>query len=999
MSIVTISTIATSGVTLSSALRGSTLTVTGTGGIITGTAPALSTNGATGSLNVNVVNYGTIAAADGFAVAFTGNAQLYNYGYVGGTSGISFGGTYSNGLLENAASGTIIGDGTTTGAGIGVTFGGNNTLLNLGSIYGARAGIYAAARTTATGGLLNEGFITGGTTGIVLRHDYLNNRGTVTGGMVGIYAGTANVRNSGLIYGGIVGISVSTYEITNAGSIAGGQTGIAATATAIHNSSTIYGSVTGVSAVGGYISNTGSIGGGKVGVYASLASIYNQAGGAITGGLTGVSMTGSGTITNSGSIGIAGTDIAIANDGTISGSTYAILGSTLDISVKAGAIFQGAVTDKTGHGTLTLAGTSVGSLDISSFSGFGLIDFAAAGWTLAGGTAQLATGETIEGFHPGDEIILDGFSATSETYAPGNGALVLSNGSASETLAIGSLLPLQELTFSASAATTTISLGDSLVNRGTLTSQVVGLTFTAGYTLLNTGQITATGLPSTYDGIHATIYRRSDGRGIFAVSYASIINTGLVSGIEAGIYLYAGGNVINTGTIAASGNYMRVVSQDDDISPYPTVSVTHGIGYAILDTSGDFTLTADPGAVFDGHVKDAPGDGVLILGSGGSAASLDISAFSGFETIDFAPGSSWTLEGNAGQLADGQTIAGFGAGDTLIIDNIENQASFFLAGFSATSESFVPGTGLILSNATASETIDITGTFTTSHFTITSTPEGTEITAPCFCAGTRIATPRGLVPAEQLRVGDLVNTAMNGARRIRWIGRRAYDGAVLSGNHLALPIKIRRHALGLNIPSRDLFVSPDHAICEGGVLVHAWRLINGVSITQENHVERVEYFHFEFDSHDIVFAENTPVETFLDAECRTRFELADGTPGTATTPCRSRVEDGYYLERLRTRINARAGLPQQAKTQGPIRGNLDEHSTRLRGWAQDETAPEQPVELELLSNGQIIARFLANRYRPDLRRAGLGSGCHAFDIPRPPGQVALRRAGEDETLF
>src|SRR6516165_12599376 len=46
-----------------------------------------------------------------------------------------------------------------------------------------------------------------------------------------------------------------------------------------------------------------------------------------------------------------------------------------------------------------------------------------------------------------------------------------------------------------------------------------------------------------------------------------------------------------------------------------------------------------------------------------------------------------------------------------------------------------------------------------------------------------------------------------------WMGieRRAYDSAALKGNHLALPLKIHRHALEFDVLPRDLFVSPGHA--------------------------------------------------------------------------------------------------------------------------------------------------------------------------------------------
>jgi Hint domain len=233
-----------------------------------------------------------------------------------------------------------------------------------------------------------------------------------------------------------------------------------------------------------------------------------------------------------------------------------------------------------------------------------------------------------------------------------------------------------------------------------------------------------------------------------------------------------------------------------------------------------------------------------------------------------------------------------------------------------------------------------------------------------------------------------------------WCARRAYDGRFIAGNHLALPVKIRRHALSFNVPARDLHVSPGHAICEGGVFVHAWRLVNGVSITQAASVEHVEYFHIELGQHSVIFAENTPVESFLDNGCRAQFHNAASatSPPPVQKPCLPHIEDGYYLARLKARIDTRAGIIPAAT--GRLRGNLDHAGALLCGWAQDVATPEAPVELELLFGEQLVARFLANRFRADLRAAGLGSGCHAFELALPPfyGSLTVRRVADAAIL-
>jgi len=433
-----------------------------------------------------------------------------------------------------------------------------------------------------------------------------------------------------------------------------------------------------------------------------------------------------------------------------------------------------------------------------------------------------------------------------------------------------------------------------------------------------------------------------------------------------------------------------------------TISGGHDSGGTITDAimfnaaTVASTLVADPGAVFIGAVVVAgTAPDTLLLGTGTkqTAGTLDMAgSFSGFNSIAFDPGAAWRLGGTTAELAAGQTISGFSSGDTIVLD-----------GFAATSDSFVTGTGLVLANAAASDTLDLVGSFTTSDFVVSTIGTGTqiELSAPCFGAGTRIATSRGSLPVECLQIGDMVRTANRGFQPIRWIGRRSYDGRFIAGNHLALPVKIRRHALGFNVPSRDLYVSPDHALCEGGVLVQARLLINGVSITQAQSVARVEYFHIALERHEVIFAENTPTESFWDADCVHRFaNAADAPPDLPLSPCLPLVQDGYYLARLKACIDARAGIPPAPTLTGPLRGNIDKIGLRLSGWVQDIMAPEVPVELELVCEGQAVCRFLANRYRDDLRNAGLGSGCHAFELKLPPltGRLTVRRITDGAIL-
>src|SRR5204862_5643459 len=62
-----------------------------------------------------------------------------------------------------------------------------------------------------------------------------------------------------------------------------------------------------------------------------------------------------------------------------------------------------------------------------------------------------------------------------------------------------------------------------------------------------------------------------------------------------------------------------------------------------------------------------------------------------------------------------------------------------------------------------------------------------------------------------------------------------------------------------------------------------------------------------------------------------------------------------------------------------LRSHVDVVSRReVAGWAQDDAQPDTPVSLLILDNDELVGRVLANRHRPDLEAAGIGSGRHAF---------------------
>src|SRR5204862_7995046 len=141
----------------------------------------------------------------------------------------------------------------------------------------------------------------------------------------------------------------------------------------------------------------------------------------------------------------------------------------------------------------------------------------------------------------------------------------------------------------------------------------------------------------------------------------------------------------------------------------------------------------------------------------------------------------------------------------------------------------------------------------------------------CFLPGPRLLTPAGEVAVEALKAGDLVTTAECMSMPIRWVGRQTVS-RLFADPLRVLPIRITQGALGDNMPSRDLLVSPDHALLIDGALIQAGALVNGTSIVRETKVpERFTYYHVELADHSLILAENTPAETVIDNSHRIAF--------------------------------------------------------------------------------------------------------------------------------
>ncbi|MDE2238535.1 MAG: Hint domain-containing protein [Rhodospirillales bacterium] len=839
----------------------------------------------------------------------------------------------------------------------------------------AGVGLYLAGAGSVTNGL--AGVIEGNAAGLaLLAGGNVLNRGTISGGIgasnaglarVGVQLGGGTVENDGLIQGGAYGVSLGAAGlVTNNGQIAGGAVGaVLATGGSLANAAgaTITGGAAGaVLRAGASLTNAGSIGAsieaaGHQGVLlGSGAYLVNR--GSISGfnGVWGAS--GTATLMNEGWIGSGGslalpltstgysffsgaavelTSATVINRGVIQGNNV-----PPNALMQAGSAGSGLVL---GAGTLTNLGTLAGGGGANAtHGGLGLAGAA----QLAGYNAGLIEGGT--GTYGGAGAMLFGGSLLNtgnilggDGVVSGGDGVVLNNGATlvNQGQITGGIGPQYLWNVGLGAGVALYS--GLLENQGALSGggqQLMGL-WMGGGQAVNTGTIIG----------HAAV----------AMEGGTLENTGLISGTALGVDL-AGGSFLNQGTVAGS--------------------------YAVYMAHAGAVLGVAAGAVFEGKVTGHAGGATLQL-TGTTPGTLDMgTSFSGFSEISFAAGSDWSLAGGVTQLAGGETISGFAGSDTLLLE-----------GFTASSESFVSGAGLVLGEGSASVTLDVQAS---APLLVNDVAQGTEIVI-CYRRGTMIQTMRGERDVADLRIGDALPTRFGGVRRIKWIGWQRFGPKDLHGNRDRIPVCIQPGALGQGLPHRALFVSPGHSMLLGGVLVLARSLVNGVNITQGYDGEEVEYFLPEFETHDCLLAEGAWSESFADGPgLRRHFQNRaefDALFKTYREPseillCAPRPLQGMALERALRPVIGGLGQPE-----GTLRGCIDIADGRLaEGWAQDIAWPFLPQALEFFGDGQKLGEALACHFREDLAREGIGAGRAAFSFIAPrrfnPARLTIRRAGD-----
>ncbi|MGN7773496.1 Hint domain-containing protein [Phyllobacterium sp. 22552] len=296
----------------------------------------------------------------------------------------------------------------------------------------------------------------------------------------------------------------------------------------------------------------------------------------------------------------------------------------------------------------------------------------------------------------------------------------------------------------------------------------------------------------------------------------------IIDGVDLTLTNLIGGGVLTSTTIILQNGADLVV--DTALAGVTAGSTFH---YMIGDgTSLEIQAAAISASLLDGTTVDflnANGNGHFIYDSG----LLNIALSSPPDIVNVDNGDRVTVIGSASVQQSGNTVTFYGP--------------------------------LGILQPIASYDIPAGATYTYSNATDTLT-----FLTPCFVRGTLIATPDGEIAVERLKAGTVISSLNNGAVAVKWVGNRSIDPKTLDKPRNDLPIRILAGAIAEDMPSRDLYVSPDHCMFVNGSLVPAKLLINGTTVNQPITLNPVDYYHIELEQHDVIWANGAMAETYLD---------------------------------------------------------------------------------------------------------------------------------------
>lgn len=338
------------------------------------------------------------------------------------------------------------------------------------------------------------------------------------------------------------------------------------------------------------------------------------------------------------------------------------------------------------------------------------------------------------------------------------------------------------------------------------------------------------------------------------------------------------------GTIIVGAGDITVV----DLSLLATYDVSDG---------GVLIIPSDLAGVSVGTTINLLGGGTLEVGS--SLVSLNL-----LNSLTLS-GTNNELSFSSATLLNGLDLSGTGFGST---DSIALNGTDSITGVTYDST-----TGqLALATTSGVEVLKVPAGLDAADFGLTQTTSESVVTyTACYARGTLIATPRGGLPVEKLEPGMQICLARGGAATIRWTGHRRLRPSLAEQPEAIAPVRIDPGALGDNLPHRSLVLSPDHAVYVDGVLIPIKLLVNGRTIRAEI-VDVIDYFHIELDRHELIVAEGSAAETYIDTGNRGMFAnapLVDAQPmltgsvgADPASLCAPLVLAGEKLRAVRARL-------------------------------------------------------------------------------------------------
>jgi hypothetical protein len=214
---------------------------------------------------------------------------------------------------------------------------------------------------------------------------------------------------------------------------------------------------------------------------------------------------------------------------------------------------------------------------------------------------------------------------------------------------------------------------------------------------------------------------------------------------------------------------------------------------------------------------------------------------------------------------------------------------------------------LKLAGTTAAAIVGATGPAKAYHW-----PPGS-----CFLRGAQVRTPGGYRAIETLVPGDKVATRFAGFASIKAIDAFILDRVAGKWVGPSRPVRIKRNALGENMPAQDLCLTASHAVAIDGALVPVIDLVNGTSIVFEAAEGRdsLEFFHIELARHDVLEVQGAPCESLR-------------RPGSE--PCLPLLSFNGHRSELRSRWRSALSLVvDRRQPLDIIRDTIEERGTEL----------------------------------------------------------------------